>query len=178
VSTVCTRIWIAWIALLGLTLVSAARADSLFHWVDDKGVHHFTNIPPPEDAEALRRIEEIPYNAAADEERRERDLEFERQRELEAVQEQLEDAERQAEEASRRAEEAERRADRLAEEVRLKAQAAEETRYSVTYPYWWYRPPHDRYPWKPRPDQRPRRPGKDGRADYPYRPYPLPEPRK
>ncbi len=171
------RIWIVWIALLGLVPVPAARADSLFHWVDDKGVHHFTNIRPPDGVDNLGHIEEIPYNADADEERRERDSAYQVQRELEAVQERLEDAERQAEEASRRAEEAERKADQLADEVRRKEQVTE-TRYTVAYPYWWVRPHRERFPWKLHSKDRPRRPPKGDKAEHADKPRPHSERRE
>lgn len=171
------------VLLMGATLAPTSGAESIYHWVDDRGVHHYTDTPPDEGVGKFRRIEEIPHDAAADAARQERDREFEQRQELEAVQDRLAEAERQAEDASRRAAEAERKADRLAEEVR-RQEENDDSRYSVIYPYWWDHRPHYgrppvRPPWKP-PGDRPRpskpRPPEDRGQPYPFRPYPYAAP--
>ena len=49
-----------------LILVACPAAAELYHWVDDSGVNHFANEPPPAGVKAENSWAEVKYDAAAD----------------------------------------------------------------------------------------------------------------
>lgn len=103
----------AFIGLMLVLMVGAPAVADIYRWKDDRGVTHFSNEPPPPGVVPLEKIEEAPYDAAADRQRieEERQLRLERQRlELEErkaglaarereAQQRMDDAERRLEEA-------------------------------------------------------------------------------
>jgi hypothetical protein len=120
----------------------SARAD-IYSWTDENGVNHFTNYAPPKHAKLLMKTSEIPYDAEADNQRRETDrLEVARQelaeRETFLLQEQ-QAAERRIAEANARANAALREADQILQEAEA---AAEDTNYNRSngylYGYGYY----------------------------------------
>jgi hypothetical protein len=81
----------------------------IYRWTDDSGVMHFSNEPPPAGTKVLDKVEETPYDAAADRQRikEERSYRIEREKlELEERKTELASREREAqsklEEANRR----------------------------------------------------------------------------
>ena len=85
----------------------------IYRWTDANGVTHFSNEPPPAGATVLDKIEETPYDAAADRQRitEERSYRLEREKlELEERKAELAGREREAqlklEEANRRMQQA------------------------------------------------------------------------
>ena len=87
----------------------------IYRWTDANGVTHFSNEPPPAGAKVLDKIEETPYDAAADRQR----IKEERSYRLER--EKLELEERKAELAGR-----EREAQLRLEEANLRMQQAQQ----------------------------------------------------
>jgi hypothetical protein len=87
----------------------------IYRWTDANGVTHFSNEPPPAGARVLDKIEETPYDAAADRQR----IKEERSYRLER--EKLELEERKAELAGR-----EREAQLRLEEANLRMQQAQQ----------------------------------------------------
>ena len=137
--------------LLFITMVcfmaSSLHAD-IYEWTDEDGVKHFTNYAPPPEASILMKTEELPYDAAADRDRRE----AEREEQLELTR--LEIAERKAElewreaeaeqrlaEAGRQAEKTLREAEKILNEARNERYDYGNLRYSnfsrgfYPYPY-------------------------------------------
>ena len=45
----------------------------MYSWIDENGVKHYSNEPPPPSTTAVEKETEIPYDAERDQERRERD---------------------------------------------------------------------------------------------------------
>ena len=45
----------------------------MYSWIDENGVKHYSNEPPPPRTTAVEKETEIPYDAERDQERRERD---------------------------------------------------------------------------------------------------------
>lgn len=99
----------------------------MYSWVDADGVKHFTNRTPPENATAVRHVEEIPYEEAVDREREARDARYFDQQAVENTLRRLRQTERALSESLDRAREAERRAD--------ERNAAYE--YEYDDPYYW-----------------------------------------
>jgi len=67
--------------LLFLVLAGASSAHGdIFAWVDEEGTRHFSNRIPPVQAVGVRTLDEVPFDAQADLERREQE-----QREQEAM---------------------------------------------------------------------------------------------
>ena len=94
---------IALIFLIGILVwVPATNAD-IYSWTDENGVKHFGNQPPDNATNAKIIFKEEPYNAAADQQRSEKE-----NRELtELIRELDEEEQRQAAEARKNAAEAE-----------------------------------------------------------------------
>jgi hypothetical protein len=99
-------LWVGW--------AGPVSAD-IYRWTDANGVTHFSNDPPPAGATVLDKIEETPYDAAADRQRinEERSYRLEREK--------LELEERKAELAGR-----EREARLRLEEANLRMQQAQQ----------------------------------------------------
>ena len=51
-------------------------SEQVYTWIDEHGVKHFTNDPPPEGATVVEKIEELPYDEAEDQKRMERDEQY------------------------------------------------------------------------------------------------------
>lgn len=129
---------------------TAAEAD-IYGWTDEKGVKHFTNYAPPDQAEPLIKTEELPYTGMSDEELRA----AERAERLAAAQWEM--VEREAEilekqsAAERRIEEADQKAaDMIQEAAALleKAGEAYQNTYRNRYGYYGYYPVYK--PWRHR----------------------------
>jgi hypothetical protein len=101
-----TLLWIWW--------AGPVSAD-IYRWTDANGVMHFSNEPPPAGAKVLDKIEETPYDAAADRER------INEERRYRIEREKLELEERKAELASR-----EREAQLKLEEANYRMQQAQQ----------------------------------------------------
>ena len=94
---------------LGYTVCTAA----IYTWTDAHGIKRYSNAQPPDDAENVRRIDEIPYDPQnaerirqefeqmVEEAGREADRHFEEQAEEKAREEQLEQEEKQAQQDQR-----------------------------------------------------------------------------
>ncbi len=110
---------LGWVAFLSMP---AAAAADIYRWKDAQGVMHFSNQPPPDGVAVIEKIEETPYDAAADRERieEERRLRLERQK-LEAEERRADTAVRERE-AQLKLEQANRR---LQEAQQLEQQARE-----------------------------------------------------
>ena len=83
-----------WGLMAFLCLPAAANAD-VYRWKDANGVMHFSNQPPPAGATLIEKIEETPYDAAADRQR------IEEERRLRLERQKLEVEERKADTAAR-----------------------------------------------------------------------------
>jgi hypothetical protein len=145
------------VLFLSLLGSGGPAAANVYHWTDQNGVRHYTNTRPPQDAEAVEQIEEIPYDPETDGQRRAEEDALLQEREDAELRERIEAAEREAREARRQAEEAKRRADRLAKEIE---ERDDDPSYGIYYPArrppGWrppgHRPPGQRPPaWRPRP---------------------------
>jgi len=135
------RIWKATLSFVALLVIlPAPAAATVYFWVDEDGVKHFSNTPPPEGAEVLFRQAEIPYDREADQKRHASEALVRQTRELEAARERLAAAEAALDETLRRAQDAEQRADALAV-ASSRAQDEDEYVYRAVYPYWGYRAP-------------------------------------
>jgi hypothetical protein len=100
--------------LLWIWWAGPVSAD-IYRWTDANGVTHFSNEPPPAGAKVLDKIEETPYDAAADRQR------IEEERRYRIEREKLELEERKSELASR-----EREARLKLEEANLRMQQAQQ----------------------------------------------------
>jgi hypothetical protein len=47
-------------------LWTSLEADQIYQWIDNNGVRHFTNEPPPPGAKIVNEQQAIPYDEAAD----------------------------------------------------------------------------------------------------------------
>jgi len=94
------------IALLALALCAAAHAQSMYKWVDEKGVTHFSSDPPPDGR--AQKIEVKPQSPSPEAQPKPLRLEDVRKRALELRDERLakekreEDAKREAENQKQR----------------------------------------------------------------------------
>lgn len=122
--------WNPWplVVALCLAMAPSTAGAGLYHWVDEDGVHYYSDHEPLEDAEILQTFPETPHDEEADAERMERYRQWRRQERREF----LERMERiRAEEEARRAEEraaAEAERQRREEERRVREEEAEERR--------------------------------------------------
>ena len=64
------------IALLFIFFCFPVMSEQVYTWIDEHGVKHFTNDPPPEGATVVEKIEELPYDEAEDQKRMERDEQY------------------------------------------------------------------------------------------------------
>ncbi len=120
-----TRIVIFLFLLLFLSVPVQA---GIYSWTDDSGVRYYTNTPPPESARDIRRLEEIPYDAAADRARMaEREEAREERQEAIRMLQQQQAAEERIREARAKAKAAMQKAEALEEELReMREREAEE----------------------------------------------------
>jgi hypothetical protein len=51
-------------------------SEQVYSWIDEHGVKHFTNYPPPKGATVVEETEELPYDEAKDQKRMERDEQY------------------------------------------------------------------------------------------------------
>jgi hypothetical protein len=139
------RQWGLWTAAIAFAVCLASlpspSAATVYFWVDEDGVKHFSNTPPPEGAEVLFRQTEIPYDREADQKRHASEALARQARELEAARERLAEAEAALDDTLQRARDAEQRADALAVAAAARAQDEDEYVYRAVYPYWGYRAP-------------------------------------
>jgi len=56
-----------------LAVAPCAMAGQVYEWIDEKGVKHFTNEPPPPGATIVGQDKEIPYDEEKDRQRKESD---------------------------------------------------------------------------------------------------------
>ena len=82
------------LGLMAIIFMPAAGAD-IYRWKDANGVMHFSNQPPPAGTTVIEKIEETPYDAAADRQR------IEEERRLRLERQKLEVEERKADTAAR-----------------------------------------------------------------------------
>jgi len=149
--------------------ISVARAE-IYIWIDAKGIKHYTNTPPPEDAKVVEKREEKAHDAESHQRRMAAEQESYRAYQEAEAQRAREERElemfRQQQAARQEAAEAARRAEAAAEKAAVAAEKAQNTdsgyiivppRYRPSWPVPYY-PPH-------RPPQYPSR-----------RPRPRPEP--
>ncbi|MGD8369106.1 MAG: DUF4124 domain-containing protein [Desulfobacterales bacterium] len=62
------------LAVLGVLLAgTAATGAEIYHWIDQQGVHRYSNQPPPAGVPIIERMDEHRYDPEADRKRRERD---------------------------------------------------------------------------------------------------------
>lgn len=85
-----------WFGCLG---IANAGDSEIYYWKDDKGVQHFSNLPPETPVENLGRALEIPHDPSADQARMKEDAEWLKQEAQRA------EAERQKAAAEKAAEE-------------------------------------------------------------------------
>lgn len=52
--------------LFGVLLIAGPGDAEMYHWVDENGVNHYANTPPPQGVTAKSSWAEISYDAAAD----------------------------------------------------------------------------------------------------------------
>ena len=97
-------------AIFCLAIGTPEALGALYHWVDENGVHYYSNEPPLGDAEIVNVLPETPHDEAADRERMEEYRQW-RERQSRELRERVERI--RAEEEARRAEER-----RRAEEAR------------------------------------------------------------
>ena len=111
------------LGLMAILSMPAAAGADIYRWKDANGVMHFSNQPPPAGATVIEKIEETPYDAAADRQRieEERRLRLERQK-LE-VEERKADTVARERDAQLKLEQANRR---LQEAQQLEQQAREQ----------------------------------------------------
>jgi hypothetical protein len=83
---------LGWVAFL---FTPAAAGADIYRWKDAQGVMHFSNQPPPAGVAVIEKIEETPYDAAADRQR------IEEERRLRLERQKLEGEERRADTAAR-----------------------------------------------------------------------------
>jgi hypothetical protein len=94
---------ITFVCLIGILVWVPASSADIYSWTDENGVKHFGNQPPDNATDAKIIFKEEPYNAAADQQRSEKE-----NRELtELIRELDEEEQRQAAEARKNAAEAE-----------------------------------------------------------------------
>ena len=60
-----------------------ALAGQVYEWIDENGVKHFTNAPPPPGATIVGQDKEIPYDAEKDRRRKESDKQYLQQKQQE-----------------------------------------------------------------------------------------------
>jgi len=60
------------IALLFIFFCFPVMSEQIYTWIDEHGVKHFTDYPPPEGATVVEETEELPYDEAKDQKRMER----------------------------------------------------------------------------------------------------------
>jgi hypothetical protein len=152
--------------ILGLFLfagfVAAAHAAEVYHWVDENGVHHFSQTQPDEpsgDVSTMAVESEPPpgYDPEAD---------------IYGVEQQQERmAEIRAEMESRRQERLEER--RRAARQQQPVQYAPQSGYSYSFPGFWYPGYPDRPPVRPEP---PEPPVVEPHPSVPFRPPGSPKP--
>lgn len=71
------KVWIYALAIFMATLTFSQAYGQLYFWVDDEGVKHYTEDPPPEGVQGpVESIREIPYDRAADTKRIQREKQF------------------------------------------------------------------------------------------------------
>ncbi|NQT70187.1 MAG: DUF4124 domain-containing protein [Desulfobacteraceae bacterium] len=64
------------IALLFIFFCFPVMSEQVYTWIDEHGVKHFTEDPPPEGATVVEKTEEIPYDEAKDQKRMEKDEQY------------------------------------------------------------------------------------------------------
>ena len=64
------------IALLFIFFCFPVMSGQVYTWIDEHGVKHFTEDPPPEGATVVEKTKEIPYDEAKDQKRMERDEQY------------------------------------------------------------------------------------------------------
>jgi len=64
------------IALLFIFFCFPVMSEQVYTWIDEYGVKHFSNDPPPEGATVVEKTEELPYDEAKDQKRMERDEQY------------------------------------------------------------------------------------------------------
>jgi hypothetical protein len=112
----------------GFLEIAGASDSQVYHWTDEKGVRHFSNLPPETPVEGLKHAPEIPHDPEADQARMREDeawLKKERQR---AEQERRRIAEEKAAKEAKEAEEKQLEAERqeALEEARRQAEIERE----------------------------------------------------
>ena len=117
-------------------LATAAFGSEIYQWIDENGVRRYSNQPPPEGVEVIRRTQETPYDEAADTARRERDAAM-----MEEIMERQQ-KEQEAAEALAREKELERlRKEKEAQEDRIRQLEKENARLERENRLWpIYRP--------------------------------------
>ncbi len=106
-----------------LVLIGAAAEANLYYWVDENGVRHYSNEPPPENVNVLERMSEVPHSPEADRQRMEEYQEW-RQNQLRRIENALE--EQRAEEAARAERDRRIEAEREAAEEQAREEAERE----------------------------------------------------
>ncbi|MFZ7125983.1 MAG: DUF4124 domain-containing protein [Desulfobacterales bacterium] len=128
------------VATAALALENAQAQGIIYHWTDDNGVRHFTNVrPSKERIPKATAVAEIPYDAEADEERAVRERQWRREQEREAMRQRLLRTEVQLKETERLAEAAADRIDALESRIETLGDEAESARYRVVYPYHYWK---------------------------------------
>jgi len=59
-----------------MVAVPCALAGQVYEWIDENGVKHFTNEPPPPGATIVGQDKEIPFDAEKDRQRKESDKQY------------------------------------------------------------------------------------------------------
>lgn len=114
-----------WFGFLG---IADAGDSEIYYWKDDKGVQHFSNLPPETPVEDLERTQEIPYDPDADQARMKEDEAWLKQEAQRAEEARRKAAEEKAAKEAKEAEEKRLAAERqkALEEARQQAEAAQE----------------------------------------------------
>lgn len=71
------------LVMVGLFFVPCALAGQVYEWIDENGVKHFTNEPPPPGARIVEQEKEIPFDAEKDRQRKESDKQYLQQKQQE-----------------------------------------------------------------------------------------------
>jgi hypothetical protein len=92
------------LAVLGVLLAGpTANGAEIYHWIDQQGVHRYSNQPPPAGVPVIERMDEHRYDPEADRKRREKDAveweQFRQRQEKERKEAQARKQEQQIQEA-------------------------------------------------------------------------------
>ena len=108
----------------GLCLTPVVMAD-IYSWIDENGVRHYSDTPPP-DSKNVEVRSEIPHDADADQRNQDAHQEMVRQVEAELQESEKKELENRLKRTEKKLEAEERKADQALDEAKAARQIAEE----------------------------------------------------